>query len=247
MKTAWVLESAKATLTLYHGTSPELAAQIRQEGLKVPAGVMGKWFMLTDSYDQAVRYSQGAVVTFEVPEDKIWSSGSTGAVLWPGEPHHVYGFDAVAYAPKDGIVPASMVAKVTKTAAHPKAILGERGQVDESQWYLAEPVPVSLLKKLRLHERTRGTGPLTPADLAKPISILWNPWTGRANLGDGNHRVNQALADGVKSLLAVVDVWPDWIRDFDPKVTEPISPYETPRRFETNDVVSPSEAGFPTS
>lgn len=131
-----------------------------------------------------------------------------------------------------------------EAGVHPQVDLGDGGQVNPSLWYLAEPVRVSLLKNLLLHARTRGTGPLTPADLIKPVAILWNPWTGRANLGDGNHRVNQALADGAKTLLAVVFVWDDFVRDFDPKVTEPLSPYLHPQPFERNDIVSPSTAGI---
>lgn len=113
MRTAWEVVSASSrTLTLYHGTTPEKAAQIEREGLKPNEAVpSATWFMLTTSLGQAERYGHGAVVVVEVPEDRVWHHGAEDALLWPGQPHPVYGFESTAYALKQ-TVPASMVAEV---------------------------------------------------------------------------------------------------------------------------------------
>ena len=98
--------------TWYHGTQPGRLDYIHQNGLSTPPGAIhpAKWFMLTDSHEQAASYAQpgGKVLEYHIPHD-LTDYHHPEALLWPAHPHSVYGQDARAVAPKRPI-PARYIA-----------------------------------------------------------------------------------------------------------------------------------------
>ena len=104
--------TAVASQVWYHGTSTEGAAHAREHGLMTPPGVMfaPKWPMLTDSKEQAARYSRpgGKVLEYHIPTE-LADYRHPEALLWPSNPHTSYGFDAHGVAPKRPI-PAEYLA-----------------------------------------------------------------------------------------------------------------------------------------
>ena len=107
---------AAGSVTLYHGTLSEYVPSIQVEGLRPPPGMgfQAGWFMLTTSFEQAAAYARGdapAVIEFEIPRSKIWSSGNTDALLWPGQEHNAYVEGATAYALRQ-VLPPSYITRV---------------------------------------------------------------------------------------------------------------------------------------
>lgn len=118
------VESSEGTtdLVLFHGTSAAKVDAIRTQGLNPPPGVSpAGWFMLTTSFEQAARYAtaeDAVVLEYRIPA-ALTSYRAEGGLLWPGQPHDVYGFAATAYAVKGSIPGQYLVAvhpKPTKTA-----------------------------------------------------------------------------------------------------------------------------------
>ncbi len=103
-----------APVTLYHGTHDEGLAHIQQNGLQAPSGVNpAMWPMLTDNFDQAARYGQGKVVEYQFQPQHLDFRHPEG-MLWPAQPHDVYGHPANAYGIKNNL-PPSMITKVHDT------------------------------------------------------------------------------------------------------------------------------------
>lgn len=113
-------KTANEPYSVYHGTSSSAAEKIRNEGLKPPTGMGARWFMLTDSYDQAARYAPAdqdpVVMEFSVSDSDIYSRGNKDSVLWQATPHSAYGFDANAYAVRGDSLPSSYLKGVHPVA-----------------------------------------------------------------------------------------------------------------------------------
>ena len=168
-------------LTLYHGTLASRIPAIKAEGLKPPPGVSpAGWFMLTTSFEQAARYTPdrpddpSVVLEYRLPENMIYAFSNPNrgnAVLWPGQPHNVYGFDATAYAVKD-VLPSRYLHEVhslRRTAAAAATKTFYRLHHRSKSWDLA---PTSQeFRQTGYDEVRRRVG---PAD--KGYSCFENPW-----------------------------------------------------------------------
>jgi hypothetical protein len=127
------------SITLYHGTAASRVPGIRSSGLTPPPGKgsMNGWYMLTTSLDQALRYAMGdeaVAIEYQIPLSRIFRATEYGPgdLLWPGEPHDTYGFEAVAYAPRVPI-PGSMIVRVHE-ASRKTAMPSWRGLVNGPIW-----------------------------------------------------------------------------------------------------------------
>lgn len=113
-----------------------------------------------------------------------------------------------------------------------------RGQIPAEYHHLAEPMSVKFLKTLAVHTRIHeDLGPLV--EPIEPLTIFWNPWQGRANLGDGNHRLARAVKQRMSTLPVVIRVEPDLVFDRDPMVSERLSMTDT--SVKVGDAVRPSD------
>jgi hypothetical protein len=97
----------QANQTWYHGVGQNGLDWIHNNQLSAPSGVMmpAKWFMLTDSFEQAKVYAGqgGTVLEYSIPDD-LTNYRNEGALLWPSQPHSAYDFpDAHAVALKQPI------------------------------------------------------------------------------------------------------------------------------------------------
>lgn len=142
------LKPRKKMLTLYHGTPDKYVDSIKTDGLKTPGSAItpAKWFMLTDSFDQAKRYANGgSVIEYKIPADQVFRSGSKDFLLWPGHDHNVYGHSAKAYALRSAL-PSSFISRVIGSepaVAHglSQAEISEAmgdGEWDRTEWLDAD-------------------------------------------------------------------------------------------------------------
>lgn len=104
----------------YHGLRPKAREHVREHGLSAPPGTQpAKWFMLTNSHEQAKTYAgpEGSVLEYHIPHH-LTNYRNPGAVLWPSHPHNVYDQEAHAVGIK-GTLPNDYI-----VAEHPVRATG---------------------------------------------------------------------------------------------------------------------------